>query len=154
MPEFWICHGSEYAGNLNTPGFWMYQGSEYNRVLNIPRFWIYQGSKYIRDLNIPGFWICKDSEYSKITQDSECIWIISLDNSWICLIMSEYTRMLSTNSTLFRPVSLRLQFAIFKKQFKREFALFSLNALSHMFGRFSNMLEILNISGFWIWLWF
>ena len=92
LTELWICFMS-----------WIYQCS-----------WYGSDSEYARVLNIPGFWICKGSEYTKITQASECVWI-SLDNSWICLIMFEYARMLNTNSTLFQPVLLRLQFAIFKK---------------------------------------
>ena len=96
MPWFWICQGSEYTRNLNTPGFWMYQGSEYNRVLNIPRFWIYQGSKYVRVLSMRSFLMYQGSAYTGVIQTFECS-LISLDNSWICLIMSEYTRMLNTN---------------------------------------------------------
>ena len=74
----WIYQRSEYGS-----------GSEYGRVLKIREFWIYQGFKYVRVLNMPGFWIYQCSEYTKVAQVSKCAWI-SLNNSWKCLIISEY----------------------------------------------------------------
>ena len=88
------------------------------------RFSICQKSEYVRSLNVAGFWICQVSEYTRVlnipgfTQSSECVWI-SLDTSWICLIMSQYDRMLNTNSTLLRPASVRSQFPIFENSAKK-----------------------------------
>ena len=112
IPGFWISQGSEYTR------VWIYQGSEYARVLNIIGFWIFQGSEYARVLNRPGFWIYQGFEYTGVTQTSDCAWI-SLDKSWICLIMSEYARMLNTNLTLLLPVSLTLEFTIFENGAKK-----------------------------------
>ena len=67
--------------------------------------------------NIPG------SEYTRITQPSECVWM-SMDNSLICLIMSEYGRIMNTNLTLLRLVSLRSQFAIFENSLKKNLRYF------------------------------
>ena len=136
-------------------------------VLNLPVlliwlwFWICQSSEYTRGLNIPGFWICKASEYTKVTQTSECVWI-SLDNSRICLVMFEYARMLSTNSTLFRSVLLRLQFAIFKNIVqKRICIIFAKRSIAYVwqgcqyawdseYTRVLNMPLVLNMPGFCI----
>ena len=107
MPGFWIYHCSEYARVVIMPGFWIYLGFEYARVLNmwdaeftwilnISEFLIYQGTEYARVLNIPGVWIYQGSEYAGVIQAFECAWI-SLDNSWTCLIVSEYPRMLNSN---------------------------------------------------------
>ena len=88
------------------------------------RFSICQKSEYVRSLNVAGFWICQVSEYTRVLnipgfrQSSECVWI-SLDTSWICLIMSQYDRMLNTNSTLLRPASVRSQFPIFENSAKK-----------------------------------
>ena len=57
--------------------------SEYTRVLNTPKLWICQC------LNIPGFRIYQGSKYVRVTHGSEYAWI-SLNNSWIYLIMPEY----------------------------------------------------------------
>ena len=40
-------------------------------------------------LNMAGSWIYQGSEYTKVTQASGCAWI-SLNNSWKCVIISEY----------------------------------------------------------------
>ena len=117
IPGFWISQGSEYTR------VWIYQGSEYARVLNIIGFWIFQGSEYARVLNRPGFWIYQGFEYTGVTQTSDCAWI-SLDKSWICLIMSEYARMFNTNLTLLLPVSLTLQFVIFENGAKKNLRYF------------------------------
>ena len=94
------------------------------------RFSICQKSEYVRSLNVAGFWICQVSEYTRVlnipgfTQSSECVWI-SLDTSWICLIMSQYDRMLNTNSTLLRPASVRSQFPIFENSAKKICTIFA-----------------------------
>ena len=51
----------------------------FERVLNMPRV-----------LNMSGLWtsIYQGSEYARFTRGSEYAWI-SLNNSWICLILSE-----------------------------------------------------------------
>ena len=124
---------------LNIPGFWIYQGSEYAWVLNMPRFWIYHGS-----------------QYTGVTQASECAWI-SLDNSWICLIMSEYARIFNTNSTLLRLVSLRFQFSIREYAWDREYTRIldmALVLVLHMPGfciyQGFEYTRVLNMLGFWI----
>ena len=103
----WIYQGSQYGS-----------GSKYARVLYILGFWICQATGYTRVLNMPRFWICQGSEYTRVTQACEC-GIISLDTSWICLAMTEYARMLNTNSTLLQRVSWRSEFALFKKCAKK-----------------------------------
>ena len=129
-------------------------------VLNTPRFYIYQSTEYTRVLNMPGFWICQATEYTWVTQASECAWI-SLVNSWICLIMSEYATMFNTNSTFLQPVSLRSQFAIFEKSAKKNLHYFHkmlyrrcLTGLwiclrSWIYQGFEYT-RVLNMSGFWI----
>ena len=47
-----------------------------------------------------------------------------MDNSLICLIMSEYGRILNTNLTLLRLVLLRSQFAIFENSAKKNLRYF------------------------------
>ena len=61
--------------------------------------------------------------------------------------MSEYARMLNTNSILLRLVSLKSQFAMLQNGAKKNLHYFC-NTLSQMFGRVVNMPEALNISGF------
>ena len=150
--RFRTFQGSEYGSGckhtmvLYIPGFWRHQ--VYVRVLDIPVFWICQVSEYVMVLNIPGFWIYHSSEHTGVTQASECA-VISLDTSWICLVMTEYARMLNTNSTLLGPVSWRSGFVIFAN-------------LCIIFVKFSivevwegcDILEILNIPKFGIWVWF
>ena len=96
---------------LNMPGFCIYQGSEYARILIIPVLWIFEGCE------IPQFQIYKGSEYTGVTLAAECTWI-SLDTSWICLIMCDYARMLNTSLILSWVVSLRSQFVIFENSTK------------------------------------
>ena len=93
------------------PGFCIYQDSKYARILNIPVLWIFEGCQILQ------FQICQGSEYTTFTLASECTWI-SLDKSWICLIMSHYARMLKTSLILSRVVSLRSQFVIFENSAK------------------------------------
>ena len=64
-----------------------------------------------------GFWIYPGPENIGVTQ-AECVWI-SLNNSWICLIISEYVEMSNTNLTLLPPVSLRSQFSIFENSARK-----------------------------------
>ena len=127
--------------------FTMYQQCQGNIEGNLtPISLQYQNVHWdTRVLNMPGFWIWQGSEVTKVTQASECVWI-SLDNLWISLIMSEYVRMLNTNSTLFQPVSLRSQFLPYLKNSVKKYLHF------YVFDRVVNMLEILDIPGSWIWL--
>ena len=169
MPWFWICQGSEYSRNLNTPGFWMYQGSEYNRVLNIPRFWIYQGSKYVRVLSMRSFLMYQGSVYTGVIQTFECF-LISLDNSWICLIMSKYARMLNTNWLYCDRSRWGRNLANLKKRAKKNLHYFHKALFVDVWEgceytcgpKYTRVLngalvlyaKVLDILGSWIWVWF
>ena len=63
-------------------------------------------------------------------------------------------RMLTTNSTLLRPVSLRSQLAIFENKAKKNLHYFRKTLYRRCLTELSIFLEVLNISVFWIWLWF
>ena len=125
----------------------------------MPGYWIYQGSEYAKFLNMSGFWIYHGSEYTGITQACEC-GIISLDTSWICLVMTEYARMLNTNSTLLQRVSWRSEFAIFKKCAKKNLHYFHKTCYyvwegceytcNSEYTNIVNMDLFLNMTGSWI----
>ena len=89
----------------------------------MPGFSTYQCSEYLRVVNILSFQICEGSHYTGFTLASVCTWI-SLDSSWICLIMCDYPRMLNTSLILSRMVSLRSQFVIFENSAKMNLHLF------------------------------
>ena len=112
-------------------------------------------------LSMPGFWTYQGSEYTGVTQTSECA-LISLHHSWICLFMSDYARMLNTNSILLWPVSLISELAIFEKKVQKRiciiFVKFSIADVwegceytwSPENTRVLNMALVPNMSAFWI----
>ena len=86
----------------------------------IPEFQeIFPGIDFVSIMYVKywGFWIYPGPENIGVTQ-ADCVWI-SLNNSWICLIISEYVEMSNTNLTLLPPVSLRSQFSIFENSARK-----------------------------------
>ena len=67
---------------MNIAGFSIHQNSEYLRT------WICQHSEYTGVLNMLDLQAYQGSKYVRVTQGSKRAWIC-LNNSWICLIMSE-----------------------------------------------------------------
>ena len=80
---FWINQGSGH-----TSGFEYAMVLNMSQVLNMPGFWIYQESEYAYCSDYAKF-LNRSSEYARITLGSGYAWTY-LNNSWICLIMSEY----------------------------------------------------------------